>query len=75
MNTSRPPLPSRLVVKKATAAKLLECSQRTVERLVQEGHLPLVRLGSGRSVRIPFNALEDFITNQLLAGELITQDK
>ena len=60
-----PPLPSRLVVKKQTAAKLLECSVDTIERLIAQGELPSVRLGSLRSVRIPLPALEDYIDKQL----------
>ena len=70
MKAIRPLLPSRLAVKKATAAKLLECSTKTIDRLVARGHLPLVRLGSDRSVRIPLPALEAYIETQILTGEI-----
>ena len=68
-----PLLPSRLAVKKATAAKLLECSVDTINRLIARGHLPRVRLGSDRSVRIPLPALEAYIEKQLINGEKTTR--
>jgi excisionase family DNA binding protein len=71
----QPLLPSRLAVKKATAAKLLECSIDTVDRLIARGHLPSVRLGSGRAIRIPLPALEEFIQNQTTTMAKGTQDK
>ena len=74
-STGRPLLPSRLAVKKETAAKLLECSIDTVDRLIARGHLPSVRLGSGRAIRIPLPALEEFIQNQTTTIAKGTQDK
>ena len=57
-------LPSRLAVTRVTAAKLLECSVDTVDRLIARGKLSSVHLGTGRAVRVPMRSLERLIENQ-----------
>lgn len=48
------------------AAKLLKVSPSLVYRLVEEGNIPHLRVAS--AIRIPTQALEDFIQNHMHGG-------
>ena len=52
----------RLALSMVAAAMLLDVSERTVRRMVADGRLPHVRIGT--SVRIPRVALERFLAEQ-----------
>lgn len=51
-----------LAVTRAQAAKMLNLSERMVFELTKKGELPSKRIG--RSVRIPYKALLDFIDGE-----------
>lgn len=48
-----------LLVTPAAAARELSCSRSTVYKLLSEGRLPSVRIGTSR--RIPMEALRSFV--------------
>jgi excisionase family DNA binding protein len=54
----------QVLLRTVEAAKLLGCSRTRVYELVQQGHLPAVRLG-GTSIRIPRIAIDAMIQNAM----------
>ena len=48
-----------------TVAKRIKCSERTVYRLIQEGHLRATRIG-GRALRIPESAFNEFLNSRVV---------
>lgn len=52
----------RLLVNKSAAAELLHVSEKTLDKLISEFDLPIIRLG--RSVRFSVVALQEWISSQ-----------
>jgi excisionase family DNA binding protein len=59
-------LSQRILLKPAEAGELLGIGRSTVYHLIDQGDLPVVRIG--RSVRIPVKALHALIDRQLESG-------
>ncbi len=56
--TQSTPIQKRLLRVK-TAAEVLDVSRAYAYRLVQEGHIPSVRIG--KSLRVPIDGLEEYL--------------
>jgi excisionase family DNA binding protein len=53
---------NKLLLKPAEAAELLGVGRSTLYELVSRGDVPSVRLG--RSIRVPFDALRNWVSQQ-----------
>jgi excisionase family DNA binding protein len=53
----------RLLLRGGEVAQMIGCSRALAYRLMQRGVLPVVRLPGGKSVRVPRQALEEWIRN------------
>jgi excisionase family DNA binding protein len=62
-----PPLPDRLL-REREVSDLLGYSRAQTYRLMQRGVLPVVRLAGGKSVRVPYNALMEWIKQNTKGG-------
>ena len=60
-----------LALRPREAAKALGISPRLLWQLTHDGHIPCVRVGSGkrRAVLYPTSELEDWLTRQAKAGK------
>jgi len=47
---------------------MIGCSRALAYRLMQRGLLPVVRIPGGRTVRVPREALEDWIRKNTVSG-------
>ena len=59
-------LPQPLALRPREAAKVLGISERTLWQLTHDGHIPCVRLGTGkrRAVLYPVSELQAWLTRQ-----------
>jgi excisionase family DNA binding protein len=48
-----------LLIKVRRAAQLADCSVSQMYVLITQGKVPAVRIGGGRSLRVPLSAIED----------------
>ena len=61
------PMINRLLVSTEDAASLLDLSYFTTSKLIREGVIPSMRIG--RVIRVPMQALEEWIERNTTYGE------
>jgi excisionase family DNA binding protein len=57
-----------LLLKGGEVAELIGCSRALAYRLMQKGHLPVVRMPGGKAVRVPRTALVEWIHSNTRHG-------
>ncbi len=57
-----------LLLKGGEVAELIGCSRALAYRLMQKGHLPVVRIPGGKAVRVPRAALVEWIRSNTRNG-------
>jgi excisionase family DNA binding protein len=62
----------RLLLRAPEVAELIGCSRALAYRLMQRGTLPVVRVPGGKAVRVPREALLEWIRANTQAGTLRT---
>lgn len=50
-----------LLIKVRRAAQLADCSVSQMYVLIAQGKVPAVRIGGGRSLRVPLSAIEELV--------------
>jgi len=56
---------SRLLLRPAEAAEVLGVSRSRAYELIAAGIIPAIRLDNGRSIRVPVQALRDWVAKQV----------
>jgi excisionase family DNA binding protein len=63
-NNQQDPADHILLLKAEEVARRLQVARATVYAMVAAGDLPTVRIGRGRAIRVPADALENWIKRQ-----------
>ena len=61
MQTERSERSERLLLRGGEVADLIGCSRAMAYRLMQRGLIPVVRVGDGKTIRVPRQALLQWI--------------
>ena len=61
------PMMNRLLLNTADVASLLDLSYFTTSKMIREGELPSVKIGT--NIRVPLKALEEWIEKNTEGGE------